>query len=55
MLQGSKQIRRVLRFVRIWGKGVQEQLLEQDGVIFLPDGRVDLQRCLWRPDGEELR
>ena len=37
------------------GKGVQEQLLEQDGVLFLPDGRVDLQRCLWRPGGEELR
>ena len=34
------------------GKGAQEQLLEQDGVTFLPDGRVDLQKCLWRPDGE---
>lgn len=29
------------------GEGVQRQLLENEGVPFLPDGRVDLDRCLW--------
>lgn len=27
--------------------GLQRQMLEQEHVIFLPDGRVDLSRCLW--------
>ncbi|CCX38646.1 methylated-DNA-[protein]-cysteine S-methyltransferase [Clostridium sp. CAG:1013] len=33
------------------GKDVQRKLLEQEGVPFLPDGRVDLKHCLWQPDG----
>ena len=32
------------------GKEIQRKLLEQKGVTFLPDGRVDLKRCLWQPD-----
>ena len=31
------------------GEGAQRALLEADGALFLPDGRVDLQNCLWRP------
>ncbi len=29
------------------GKEIQRQLLEAEGVTFLPDGRVDLRRHLW--------
>ena len=29
------------------GKKIQRQMLEREGVPFLPDGRVDLKRCLW--------
>ena len=39
------------------GKEVQRQLLEAEGVPFLPDGRVDLKHCLWDPTegtGESL-
>lgn len=28
----------------------QRQLLEQEGVPFLPDGRVDLSACEWVPE-----
>lgn len=35
------------------GQGIQRQLLEQEGVPFLPDGRADLSLCLW--DGTEER
>ena len=31
------------------GEGVQRALLEADGVTFLDDGRVDMQRHIWRP------
>ena len=27
--------------------GLQRRLLEDEGVVFLPDGRVDLARCQW--------
>lgn len=30
--------------------GLQRLLLEAEGVPFLPDGRVDLAACRWRPD-----
>lgn len=30
-------------------EGLQRQLLEAEGVEFLPDGRVDLSRFGWRP------
>lgn len=37
------------------GKDVQRQMLEQEGVPFLPDGRVDLTQCLWEgPLGPSL-
>ena len=29
------------------GQDMQRTLLEREGVIFLDDGRVDLERCLW--------
>ncbi len=29
------------------GEGAQRALLEDEGVAFLPDGRVDLQKCGW--------
>ena len=35
------------------GTGIQRLLLEGEGGPFLPDGRVDLSRCLW--DGGEER
>ena len=28
-------------------EGVQRALLEEEGVVFLPDGRVDMARCGW--------
>lgn len=31
------------------GLNVQRALLEEDGVEFTPDGRVDLARFLWHP------
>ena len=30
------------------GEDVQRQLLENEGVEFLPDGRVDLEKYIWR-------
>lgn len=35
------------------GKEIQRQLLEAEGVAFLPDGRVDLKRCLWPGPGDQ--
>lgn len=32
------------------GENKQRELLEAEGVIFLPDGNVDMAQCLW--DGE---
>ena len=29
------------------GEGAQRALLADEGVVFLPDGRVDLQKCAW--------
>lgn len=29
--------------------GTQRALLEAEGVLFRPDGTVDLERCQWRP------
>ncbi len=29
------------------GEAVQRKLLEDEGVIFLPDGRVDMEKSLW--------
>ena len=31
------------------GEGEQRRLLEEEGVAFLPDGRVDMAACQWRP------
>ena len=30
--------------------GLQRQLLLSEGVVFLPDGRVSMAECLWRPE-----
>ena len=30
------------------GPQVQRRMLEEEGVVFLPDGRVDMARCRWR-------
>lgn len=32
------------------GSDIQRALLEKEGVRFDPEGRVDLKRCLWRPE-----
>ncbi len=29
------------------GPGIQRQMLEEEGIIFLPDGKVDLAQCQW--------
>lgn len=29
------------------GQNRQHELLIKDGVLFLPDGRVDLEQCMW--------
>lgn len=36
------------------GREIQRQLLEAEGVPFLPDGRVDLSACLWEPPEDLL-
>ena len=35
------------------GPDAQRALLEAEGVPFLPDGRVDMSRCLWVPEESE--
>ena len=37
------------------GRESHRLLLEMEGVAFLPDGRVDLDRCLWQGEGETGR
>ena len=37
------------------GRETHRLLLEMEGVAFLPDGRVDLDRCLWQGEGEAGR
>lgn len=41
------------------GSGAQRSLLEREGVSFLADGRVDMDRHLWLPDepdeGEDVK
>ena len=39
----------VSRAFAFGGGDEQRRLLEEDGVEFLPNGRVDLSRYLWRP------
>ena len=29
------------------GQDMQRELLENEGVVFLADGRVDMEKCLW--------
>lgn len=36
----------------IHGPGTQRALLEAEGVLFRPDGTVDLERCRWEPDSQ---
>lgn len=33
------------------GEGVQREWLEQEGIVFDADGRVDLSTYLWHPNG----
>ncbi len=32
--------------------GVQRRMLEEEGVPFLSNGRVDLKACLWTPESD---
>lgn len=36
------------------GREIQRQMLEVEGVPFLPDGRVDLRACQWEGPGPEI-
>ena len=36
------------------GPEVQKQLLESEGVVFTPEGKVDLGKCLWIQDYNNL-
>lgn len=31
------------------GEQIQRSLLEQEGVTFLENGRIDMKKCQWRP------
>lgn len=33
-----------------YSKGTQRAMLEAEGVLFLPDGTVDMAKCTWQPD-----
>lgn len=34
--------------------GAMQELLATEGVVFLNDGRVDMQACLWEPGGGDF-
>ena len=34
---------------------LQRGLLETEGVLFLPDGRVDMEKCLWNPSERDQK
>jgi len=36
------------------GEDIQRGILKSEGVIFLPDGRVDMERCRWQSTQEEV-
>lgn len=36
------------------GKEIQRQILEGEGISFLPDGRVDLKQHLWNGESQPL-
>ena len=36
------------------GEDIQRGILKSEGVIFLPNGRVDMERCRWQPTQEEV-
>jgi methylated-DNA-protein-cysteine methyltransferase-like protein len=38
----------------VFGPGVQRERLEQEGVSFLPSGRIDLKHHLWSGEDPEL-
>lgn len=35
------------------GIDVQRQLLEAEGVLFTPDGRVSMEKCCWNPRNQQ--
>ena len=36
------------------GANIQRQLLEDEGIVFLADGSIDLKKYIWKPSGEEF-
>ncbi len=34
------------------GEDIQRQMLLSEGVMFLPDGKVDMDKCCWRINGD---
>lgn len=38
---------RMCCFDAFGGADIQREMLRREGVVFLPDGRVDLKKCLW--------
>ena len=39
----------------VFGLGVQRRLLEKEGVGFIADGRVDMEKYAWTPDTAALK
>lgn len=35
------------------GGDAQRTLLEKEGIVFEPDGHIDLKKYLWQPNGEK--
>ncbi len=33
----------------VFGREAQRAYLEAEGVVFKDDGRIDMKRCIWRP------
>lgn len=36
------------------GGNIQRQMLEDEGILFLGDGSIDLKKYGWKPNGEEF-
>jgi len=32
------------------GKERQRRILESEGIVFRPNGRIDMKKCIWKPD-----
>jgi len=42
------------RVIRFGGYDAQRAELEAEGVLFRPDGTVDMKACLWGPCSDEI-